>query len=115
MGIIIPSAIISYLAALLNCLIIFKETRNLKIFKYALLGLFNCLTIIGLIVATVFWKTKQIKNEDKPVFEELKKRGYPTTGFLLGDWRKFIFVPLFSVIFLILSWLIIGLLSLPFN
>lgn len=114
--VIMPAiAIVSYIAALISCFIIFKEARGLRVFKYALIGLFNSLTIVGLVVATVFWKVKQIRDEDKSMFEELKKRGYSTTGFLMSDWRKFIFVPLFSVLFLVISWSIISLLSLPFN
>jgi len=114
--VVIPSImIISYLAAILSCLIIFKETRNINVFKYALVGLFNGLTIVGLILATIFWKIKKIKEEDKAMFEEIKKRGYSINGFLINDWRKFVFVPLFSILFLILSWAIVSLMALPFN
>lgn len=104
--------IASYAAAVLIGLIVFKGLRNRKIFKFALSGLFNALTIIGLIIAMVFWPTKDMKPGDEQFFEEAKKRGYSPAALRTRDWRKIIFVPAFSIIFLALVWALTALVRL---
>jgi hypothetical protein len=52
---------------------------------------------------------KRIKPEDKSLFAQLKSAGYSSWSFQPKDKMKFIFVPLFSASFLVISWLIIKL------
>lgn len=105
--------ILSALIGLIAGLICFKEARRLNGFwKFMILGLFNCLTLLGLIIATIFARTKTIKTEDKELFYSLRKKGYRVGGLRMSDWRKIIFVPIFSVLFVIFSYLIIYLLGL---
>jgi len=104
--------IASYLAAILIGLIVFRGLRNKKIFKFGLSGLFNLFTLIGLIIAIVFWPTKEVKPEDQQLFEEIKKRGYSIAALRTRDWRKLIFVPAFSVLFLFIVWALTKLIEL---
>ncbi|RKY06453.1 MAG: hypothetical protein DRP56_07405 [Planctomycetota bacterium] len=67
-----------------------------RLMKFALIGLSNCLTIIGLIVCMKLMKFRQIPQEDKDKLEELRSRGYKVS---LRDPRKTRFVLLFIVIF----------------
>ena len=75
--------------------------------KFAIIGLANCLSIIGLIIATVFVKTKKI---DPKLKKQIKQAGLTVTA---TDHRKIIFVIAFSVLFLLLSWLLGSLLMAP--
>ena len=103
---------ISILAGLLAGIIVFREARNKRgLIKFGLVGVFNCFSIIGLIIATFSVETKRIKEEDKELFAELKKRGYSVRGAQSKDLRKLGFIPLFSVLFLLLSWAIIGIIK----
>lgn len=100
--------VISIIASLLAGVIVFREIRNKKgLIKFALIGIFNCFSIVGLMVATLFAATKKIKEEDKELFTELKKRGYSTRAIQSRDLRKLGFIPLFSLLFLGASWVII--------
>jgi len=57
--------------------IVFKDLRKIvKIPKLALLGMSNCLTIIGLAVATVLVGTKNEDERVYPLLNELKQKGY---------------------------------------
>jgi hypothetical protein len=104
--------ILSALAGLLAGIICFKEARKWNsLWKFLVLGLFNCLSIIGLFVATIFARTKMIKLEDKDLFHALQKKGYKIGAFRMSDWRKIVFIPVFSVLFLILSYLIVYILG----
>lgn len=69
--------------------IFFKALRK-NIFKLGLLGLFNCLSIFGLLIATVFVRTKEKDEGIRSVLTE-----------------EFVF--LFSISFLIVSWLLVNL------
>lgn len=103
----------SIITGLLAGIIIFREARNRKgLIKFGLIGLFNCLSIIGFIIATSFAKTKKIREEDKELLAELKRRGYSTWAIQAKDLRKLSFIPLFSVSFLIISWIIVSLIQL---
>jgi len=105
--------LISLLIGPLSAIIIFKEARNKKgLIKFALLGLSNCLSIIGLVIATIFTKTKEIKKEDEDLLLEVKRRGYSTWAMQAKDIRKLGFVPLFSISFLIISWFVVKLIEL---
>jgi hypothetical protein len=105
--------ILSALAGLLAGVICFREARKFNgLWKFLLLGLFNCLTVIGLIIATIFARTKMIKPEDRELFYALQKKGYKLGALRMSDWRKIVFIPLFSVLFLIMSYLLIYILGL---
>jgi len=64
------------------------------------------LPITALIIAFVI---KRIKIEDKNLFEQLKSAGYSSWSFQPKDKMKIAFVPVFSVSFLIISWLLVKL------
>jgi hypothetical protein len=52
---------------------------------------------------------KRVKPEDKNLFEQLKLNNYSSWSFQPKDRAKIIFVPLFSISFLIISWLLVKL------
>ncbi|HOK34729.1 MAG TPA: hypothetical protein PLB19_01145 [Candidatus Paceibacterota bacterium] len=169
---IILLILISMVASIVAGWLIFRDLRNKNgIFKLALVGLSNCFSLIGLIIATIFLRTKaedekvssllkeikqkgymwkrrlavillivvlslfisgllssldfivpflvlvftlfirRIKPEDKPLFAQLKSAGYSLWLFIPKDKRKFIFVPLFSLIFVNISLLIVKLIE----
>jgi len=62
------------------------------------------LPITALIVSFII---KRIKPEDKNLFEQLKLSGYSSWSFQPKDKLKIAFVPIFSVSFLIISWLLV--------
>lgn len=64
------------------------------------------LPISALIISFII---KRIKIEDRNLFEQLKLSGYSSWSFQPKDKMKYAFVPVFSVSFLIISWLLIGL------
>jgi len=65
--------------------------------------------IIPLLALTFSFFIKRIKTEDKSLFTQLKSASYSSWSFNPKDKMKFIFVPLFSVSFLVISWLVIKL------
>ena len=97
----------SFITSIFISLIIFREARRKKgLIKFSLIGLSNCLSIIGFTIVTILASTKDIiKPEDQKLFAELKKRGYSSHAVRATDWRKLIFVPAFSIGFLIIAWL----------
>ncbi|MBU2592018.1 MAG: hypothetical protein ABH867_00510 [Patescibacteria group bacterium] len=58
--------------------------------------------IIGLVI-------KRIKIEDRNLFKQLKSAGYSSWSFQPKDKMKDAFVPVFSISFLIISWLLVKL------
>jgi ribose/xylose/arabinose/galactoside ABC-type transport system permease subunit len=88
--------VISAAAGAVAGLIVFREIK-----KYALVGLANIFTIIGLAIAVAFTKTKRI--------DEIFRRRLRQEGFMVisADRRKFVFIVLFSILFLVIS-LIVG-------
>ena len=50
---------------------------------------------------------KRIKPEDKNLFKQLKQAGYSSWTFQPKDKLKIVFVPVFSITFLVISWLIV--------
>ena len=85
------------LASLIAALLSFRKDTN--IITFLLLGLTNILSIIGIIVGIFFIKTKKL---DPKLKEQIKKAGVALT---VWDKRKVLFVVLFSVGFLILTWI----------
>ncbi|MFZ3100261.1 MAG: hypothetical protein WA103_03480 [Minisyncoccales bacterium] len=67
------------------------------------------LPITALIVSFII---KRIKPEDKNLFEQLKLSGYSSWSFEPKDKLKIAFVPVFSISFLIISWLLVKLVGL---
>ena len=73
--------------------IVFEELRNKNgILKLALVGLSNCLSIIGLIMATVLFRTKAKDENITPLLNEIRQKGY--------IWKRRLAVILFFTIFL---------------
>jgi hypothetical protein len=93
----------SILASTLASLIVFKEARSRKFWKYSLLGLTNLLTFGTFLLVLLFLPTGSIKPEDQPLMDQLKHKGYRTWSLRVIDFRKLIFAPLFTVLFLIFS------------
>ncbi len=60
--------------------------------------------IAALIVSFII---KRIKPEDKNLFEQLKLSGYSSWSFQPKDKLKIAFIPIFSISFLIISWLLV--------
>lgn len=64
------------------------------------------LPIPALIISFII---KRVKPEDKNLFEQLKLAGYSSWSFQPKDKMKYVFVPVFSILFLIISWLLVKL------
>lgn len=64
------------------------------------------LPISALIISFII---KRIRIEDGNLFEQLKSVGYSSWSFQPKDKMKYVFVPVFSVSFLIISWLLVKL------
>ncbi|MBW2992954.1 hypothetical protein KY317_00075, partial [Candidatus Woesearchaeota archaeon] len=93
--------ICSLLASFISGIIVFRKDRISKL-KLALWGLWNFLTIIGFIIATIFMKTK--KPDISPrLAAQLKQKGLAVKS--KGDLRKIWFIAIFSVIFVVLTYL----------
>ena len=84
--------VLSVLASILAALIIFRKDR-LPIWKFALWGLWNLLSIIGFLIATIFFKTKSV---DPKLRRDLRRRGIRVVA---KDLRKIGYVALFSGLF----------------
>ncbi len=65
----------SFFTGILSGFLVFKKLRK-KIFKLGFLGLSNCLSILGLVLTIIFFKTKEDKEEIKPIINEIKQKGY---------------------------------------
>ncbi len=77
-------------------------------FEDTVILLLSITPIAALIFALLI---KKIKIEDRPLFAQLKSAGYSSWTFNPKDRLKFAFVPIFSVVFLIISWLILKLIE----
>jgi len=86
----------SCLASILSGMIIFRKEQISKK-KFALLGLSNFLTIIGFLIATIFLKTKRL---DPKLEKRLKSE-----GIIIWDYRKILFIILFTILFLVITFL----------
>ncbi len=84
----------SCLASMFAGMITFRKDQPSKK-KFALFGLWNFLTLIGFAVASMFLRTKKLKPE---LEQQLKSQ-----GLTVWDSRKTLFVFLFTVFFLIIT------------
>ena len=91
-------------------IIVFREARSKKgIVRFGSLGFSNCFTILILMIRFSFWETRKVKEEDYELAGKLKERGYSIHK--KDTKRKMIFVPLYSMIYLILVVLILELIE----
>lgn len=97
--------IILLISALTGALAGFLVFKNWK--KYALIGLTNIFSIIGLAIALI------ISRSDKKISEDLKKR-MKDEGVSAFDRRKYIFIPVFSLLFLGICFLLFVIFNLAF-
>ncbi len=67
--------------------------------------------VAPILLLVITLKIEKIKPEDKELFEKLKLANYSSWSFYPKDKKKYLFIPLFSVIFLLISWLFICLLK----
>jgi len=79
-------------------------------------GYFNAtgqliLVLVSVAVLVFSLVIKRIKPEDKNLFEQLKLNNYSSWSFQPKDKMKYVFVPVFSVVFLIVSWLVVKLVA----
>jgi hypothetical protein len=74
---------------------------------FVILILITCVLPISALI--ISFMIKRIKIEDRNLFEQLKFAGYSSWSFQPKDKMKYIFVPVFSVSFLIISWLLVKL------
>lgn len=94
--------IISFISGCLAGVIVFRYAKNKKsLLKCGLLGLTNCLSLIGLLIATKFIRTKERDEELNMVLSELKQKGYFRRR-RLGLFLSYIILPamIFSLIFM---------------
>jgi len=71
--------------------------------------MFNLLVVSGLIAAFVL---KRIRPKDRELFDKLKEHGYSSWSFQPKDIMKLVFIPVYSISFLVISWIIIELIIL---
>jgi len=95
------------LSSIITCImagwIIFKKLRNKNgILKLALVGLSNCLSITGLAITTVLFRTKAKNENVASLLNEIKQKGY--------IWKRKLTVILF---FATLPFLTLGAVALP--
>jgi hypothetical protein len=95
----------SFLAGLLAGVAIFAEARNIRgVFKFGLIGLANCLSILGFIIVVILAPTKAIRAESSSHTAESEPQGFSAWGAMVRDARKWGYVPLFSAFFLVAVW-----------
>ena len=87
----------SCLASMFAGMVAFRKDQPDKK-KYALFGLWNFLTLIGFAVASIFLKTRKLKPE---LEQQLKSQ-----GIVVLDSRKILFVFLFTVFFLVITFVL---------
>jgi len=93
---------VSALTGALTGKVVFGEMK-----KYALVGLSNLFTIIGLIITMVFTKTRGLNER---LVRQLQEEGAIV---VTRDKRKILFVVVFSILFLVLGWVLGYLIKLP--
>lgn len=94
--------LISALTGAVTGLLVFREAK-----RFAIIGLTNIFSIIGLAIAIAFTRTRKI---DESIKKRLRKEGLIA---ITVDKRKIVFIILFSIFFLILAALIGFLIKLP--
>jgi len=98
-----PLIVNSMLASTLAAFLVFKEARSLSFWKYTLWGLTNIFSLVFITLFIMFFPTRKIKEEDKMLFTELNTKGYNTTFFRIADLRKLLYLPLFSIFYLLFT------------
>jgi len=96
--------VISSITGAITGFLIFRDYE-----KYALVGLANVFSIIGLAIVMAFTKTKKVEESVK---KQIRKQGFAV---IMVDKRKFYFLVLFSILFLIIAYLIGYLIKLPLS
>ena len=96
----------SMLSALVTSLLVFKQARSRNFWKYSLIGLANIFSLIAVIVVVSLLRTGTIKPDDQHLFDAIKAKGYNINSFKTQDRMKFLFIPIFSILFLV--FLIVG-------
>jgi len=92
--------LLSYIVSILTSLLVFKEARNRKnLFKYGLIGIFNVLSVVVLIFALIFVRTKNFKDEDIELVNAMKAKGYSPIVYRILDYRKLLYIPVFMILF----------------
>jgi len=99
---IILVLVISSITGAVTGFLIFRDYE-----KYALVGLFNVFSIIGLAIAMAFTRTRKVEESLK---KQMRRQGFAV---IMIDKRKFYFLFLFSILFLIIAYLIGYLIKLP--
>ena len=100
-------ALSSMFTGFLSGPIIFKEARNKKgLVKFALIGLSNCLSVLGLIIVMIVTQIRNIPQEDKNVKKQHREKDSKLKT-ARKDYRKLGFVVTFSVFFLVISSLMV--------
>jgi hypothetical protein len=95
----------SFLAGLLAGVVVFAEARNIRgMLKFGMIGLANCLTILGFIIVVILAPTKATRAESSSRTAESEQQGSSTWGAMVSDARKWGYVPLFSAFFLVAVW-----------
>ncbi len=92
--------LVSMIASFSAGLISFKRYDKAWLIKYALLGVFGCLTLIGTVIATFVTKTRDVSPKLKKAMKDEKVIA------LTGDARKIGYVVLFTVFFVIASFVL---------
>jgi len=82
---------------------------SMKIFRGDFLIPILIIYVLPITALIVSFVIKRIKIEDKDLFEQLKSASYSSWSFQPKDKMKYVFVPMFSVLFLIISWLLVKL------
>lgn len=70
------------------------------------------LSFLPILALVVVWFLFKVKTEDQLLFSDLKAKGYSVWTFQPKDKRKIWFIVLYSIVFLIISWVVVKLLIL---
>jgi hypothetical protein len=105
---------ISFVVGIASGAIVFHKDKpkGRALCSFGFLGLLNGISIIGLIIGTFFWKTKRLATEDAELITSLKSRGHSVYFMQAFDLRKLLFVPVFSAMFMLVTFVIYYLLKL---
>ena len=104
LAIILFFVFLPFLVFNLIMLLSFIGVKNFYFQDFVFILIINLLAITPLIVSFII---KRIKLEDKNLFEQLKSLGYSSWSFHPKDRLKILFIPVFSIFFLIISWLLV--------
>lgn len=85
------------------------EYGRIHFFRHEEIWMSITIILITLAISIFMLFARRIREEDRSLFEQLKSSQHSSWSFHPKDKRKFIFIPVFSVSFLILSWLAVKL------